>query len=562
MMTTTTTFVTCLFEYEESFLDLWLGSGLTMVFYTRPDDLDRVLNKVRSDNVLIQVKELPPVSEIEWYDDDRSVRLPAHRNEEKDTMEHLWNMHLKVHCVNLEATIGETPFYAYIDFDAPKMMETTTLQNMRDTFAKPHIFTVAKNGNDHMYFPGCWGKVHEMNAEYGNKINWRFCGTFFFGGRDAVLQFHQLNKTYFADFMQIMENVLSWEVNYWAYLEWKVDDWKPLWYSANHDDTLVKIPGIFGYKILMTDSDEKTPTTTMEYKYPNMSPYRPMSAAYVEYRGKSYINTRCVNYWIYDNGGYYYPEDEGVIRTLNICSELSSSDSLCHPYYYEPMKDDLPPPATVAFSNGIEDIRLYVSQVTGELCFIGSTLGYSHVKDRIRMVRGVYDVETYMCRDIQHLDAPTETWCEKNWAPIPIVIGGEKEDGFVYKWYPLEIGRVVSGRSGKLEIVVRKEMDDRFRNMKGSTAFVPYGEDGLIGVVHFSEEMHPRQYYHRVVVLHRETFEVVKCSDVFCFQKASVEFCIGFRVIVGDDRRRIGFWISRMDRDPMYIETDLGEFIL
>ena len=101
-----------------------------------------------------------------------------------------------------------------------------------------------------------------------------------------------------------------------------------------------------------------------------------------------------------------------------------------------------------------------------------------------------------------------------------------------------------------------KKRMERFKNMKGSTTFVPYGTNSLIGVVHFSEEMHPRQYFHRVVVLDRDTYEVVRCSGIFCFVKASVEFCIGFRFYEKEETERIGFWISRMDRDPLYIEID------
>jgi hypothetical protein len=282
-----------------------------------------------------------------------------------------------------------------------------------------------------------------------------------------------------------------------------------------------------------------------------------MSAAYIMYQGKEWLNTRYVNYWIYDNGSYYYPEDEQVIRTLNVCSPLIMEE----PTQYELMQvqpNDSYNNNNVknGFSKGIEDIRLYVSQETGKLCFIGSTLQYSNC-DKIRMIRGIYDVETHMMREMQVINPPQETWCEKNWSPIPLPDG--RTDGFVYTWYPFcEIGKVIDG---KLEICVRKPMDERFRGMKGSTPFFPYSykqgkeqekEEGLIGVIHFSEERTPRQYFHRVVVLDRKTYEVVKCSEIFCFNKASVEFCIGFRY------RRVeetfGFWISQMDREPMYLE--------
>jgi hypothetical protein len=282
-----------------------------------------------------------------------------------------------------------------------------------------------------------------------------------------------------------------------------------------------------------------------------------MSAAYVMYKGKELLNTRFVNYWIYDNGGYYYPEDEQVIRTLNVCSSpLVNIENIPTPMQYELMRDDKPVSSfnnANGFSKGIEDIRLYVSQETGKLCFIGSTLQYSNC-DKIRMIRGIYDVETHMLREMQVIKPPQETWCEKNWSPIPLADGS---DGFVYKWHPYcEIGKIVLDEEtkslGKLEICVRKPTDERFRGMKGSTPFVPYeGKEGtLIGVVHFSEERTPRQYFHRVVVLDRKTYDVAKCSEIFCFNNPSVEFCIGFRCL----EEKFGFWISQMDREPMYFE--------
>ena len=557
-----TTFVSCMFQYDESVLETWILSDMFMVLYVKPTDYETVMKASKIPEKM-QIKILPEISELEWYN-GLITKLPSVRNEEKDTLEHLWNMHLKIYCMYQAVILSEfnTEFFAYIDFDIIHMFKTPaeTMTFIRENYSQPHLFVSRPN---EMYFPGCWNK--REFKEFTNIINWRFCGSFFFGGSDAILQFYHYHTLYFPDFMASMDNTMTWEVNFWAYLEWKVEEWKPVWYAANHDDSIVKIPGMFGYKILL-DQQEETKTTMTVYDYPDMSPFRPMSAAYVEYLGKSYLNTRYVNYWIYGNGGYYYPEDEGVIRTLNVCSELSSDLGL--PLDYHPMTETVSTeeqdeettncssnrPNTF-FSEGIEDIRLYVSEETGELCFIGSTLSYSHVKDKIRTIRGVYDVATHTCRDFQPLDPPTETWCEKNWAPIPLAGGG---DGFIYKWFPLEIGKVCSG--GKLEIVVRKEMDSRFRHMKGSTAFTSFGDEDdkrklLIGVVHFSEEMHPRQYYHRVVVLDAETYDVVKCSDIFCFQKASVEFCIGCRVIGCGER--MGFWISRMDRDPMYLETEM-----
>ena len=542
-----TTFVSCAFQYDETLLEKWIHSKINMVLYVDEAHFEWVSLKLSNSDHSIVLKKIPNVSELEWFSEN--VQLPKNRNEQKDTLDHLWNTHLKVYCLYHTALLEnefETSHFAYIDFHAPNLFQKEfTLGYLKANFGKPHLFTAKPN---QMYLPGCWGKAEHIGSDFSDSVHWRFCGSFMFGSFDAIVQFYQHYSTYFSDFLDSQNRTLGWEVNYWAYMETTIDDWNPIWYQANHDDSMVYIPGVFGYKKLADYPD----TVTQVYDYPNMSPYRPMSAAYVVYKDRVYLNTRYVNYWIYDNGSYYYPEDEGVIRTLNVCSEMSPES----PLNYQIMTDICPFASNAAvFSEGLEDIRLYVSNETGELCFIATTMGYSHT-DRIRMIRGVYDVEAQQCRNFQNLDPPQETWCEKNWAPIPLPDGS---DGFVYKWYPLEIGKVVKRSDadpfsiGKLEIVVEKEMDTRFKNMKGSTPFVAHGEKYLIGVVHFSEEMRPRQYYHRVVILDKTNFDVVKCSDIFCFMKASVEFCIGCRV----RGNKMGFWISKMDRDPMYVEIDM-----
>lgn len=543
--------MSCIFYYDENVMDTWIKSDIPIVFYVSPSDYDRVSFLTRT-SPKIELRELPDISELEWYskDDEKALKLPFERNEGKDTLEHLWKMHLKIHCVYIALKNSKkTPYYAYIDFDAPKMCRTPVM-TLLEKFLEPHVFVPSRKPQ--IYLPGCWGPI-SGGVDCANKIHWRFCGSFFFGEYDAILEFYQHHVLYFSDFLASQNYTMTWEVNFWAYLEWKQDDWKPVWYSANHDDTIVKIPGMFGYKILCNNA-----VTTSVYDYPDMSPYRPMSAAYVEYEGKSYINTRYVNYWIYGNGGYYYPEDEGVIRTMNICSELREGKMI--PSGYDVMREDVGGLAEkTGFSKGIEDVRLYVSRETGKLSFIGSTLQYSYC-DKIRMIRGTYDTETHTMSEMQVIQPPKETWCEKNWSPIPLADG---KDGFVYTWYPVcEIGRIASAIDrtlGKLEICVRKPMDERFRGMKGSCPFVPYLAGGLIGVVHFSEEKTPRQYFHRVVVLDRETYDVVKCSAIFCFRKPSVEFCIGFKWFFDG---KFGFWISQMDREPLYLEIPAGDIYI
>jgi hypothetical protein len=99
--------------------------------------------------------------------------------------------------------------------------------------------------------------------------------------------------------------------------------------------------------------------------------------------------------------------------------------------------------------------------------------------------------------------------------------------------------------------------------MKGSANLVDMG-DVLVGVVHFSEELRPRHYFHVLVELDRTTLEPLRYSDPFYFSAVSIEFCIGFSfrgsVVDGQRCGDYGFWISQMDRDPMLIRVPVERF--
>jgi hypothetical protein len=514
-----TTIITCIFTEESiEYLETWTKCPIPVVFFVEAS-LKNKLNPKQTYRILSQQK--------------REVSLPQNRNLEKDTAEHLWNTHLKTKCTAEIAQENpfQTEYFAFLDFDAPRLGLSEWMKTV------DHIFVPDR---DALYIPGCWDKQATPNP---HNINWRFCGAFFLGSKKRIQEFAELCEQQFDTFLDACDQVLTWEVNYWAWLE-ATQPWKPNWFLADHNESLVKIPDMFSYRILKEDPTYKSET----YEYPNLSPYRPMSAAYVCFEGRDILNTRFVNYWIHDNGAYWYPEDEGVIRTMNVCSLLED----LKPVDFQIMKDTGTKRPNV-FSEGIEDIRLFVSN--GKIKFIGSTLGYSYC-DKIRMVIGDYDVDTNTCANVMDIVPPTETWCEKNWAPVRLP---SDENGFIYKWFPMEIGRVVplddSLTKGKLEIVITHETPEAFRKMKGSTAFQEYSETEWIGVVHFSEETSPRQYFHRMVVLDKQTLKITRFSDIFCFEKAGVEFCIGFKI-----SDKITFWISQMDRDPKMVEMCFSIF--
>ena len=480
-----------------------------------------------------------------WEDDleiSTELPLPNIRNTEKDTFQHLSNMNQKVNMVRHIANQNpfQTEYFAWLDIDAPRYFRSglDTFQYLEKHFTKQksekdQIKTEIKD----LYVPGCWSKITTPNV---HSVHWRFCGSFFWGTKTGVTEFADLYDTYWSAFLEEFKT-LTWEVNFWAWLE-ETGKWKPHWYAADHNDTLVHLP-LFQYLILK-DTPEYSVT---KYDYPNLSPYHPMSVSFVIYQGQPIINTRFVNYWIRDNGSYWYPEDEGIIRTKNILSKLD--DNGIPIQFIEMSIDTTLIPRPQVFSEGLEDIRLYVSQETGKLKCIGSSLQYSYC-DKIRMVVADYDLESKTIHHLMYIQPPKNTWCEKNWAPIPLPNG---EDGFIYSWNPLQIGRIVPSEDwsfGQLEIIYTHDTPVHFKNRKGSTPFQLY-QERYVGIIHFSEETTPRQYYHQMIYLDPKTYQIIESSPIFCFEKVGIEFCMGFQIL--DDG--LEMWISQMDRDPLKVST-------
>ena len=505
------------------------------------------------------------------------IHLPSSRNPDKDTLEHMWNMHSKVYCLEKALDIyPHNPFsFLWIDYDI------SDICSKKEKSVQTFLYELSVRNNtipfpitDQMIIPGCWSKIsidtflsvegdlenlREKQESFLNNVSWRFCGNVLWGNPLAIRKFRRLYDKYFRNFLK-QNHILTWEVNFWAYLESVLSDkdtnnkdkWNPIWYSADHNDSIFHIPSEFICSKLRERGD-------IEITYPLVfgKNYKPTSASYLYLKeeNKHYLNTRFINYCILENGNYWWPEEEGrTIRNKNIFSELSpdSLDSIC---YKEMRETEISNYKMGGISEGIEDIRLFHSK--DSIHFIGSTFSHSP-NEKIQMITGKYDILSGELTDTFIIESPNDNWCEKNWIPIfPWNKDSSEEVYFIYKWYPMEIGRIVSSSDSlqkKLEIQIRHETSHFiFRNIRGSTCFLRErieGTEGFVGVVHYSEDMSPtRHYFHRLVLLDKTDFKPLKYTDAFYFCNLSVEFCIGF----GEKDNTYMFWISQMDRDPMRI---------
>jgi hypothetical protein len=162
--------------------------------------------------------------------------LPEHRNVDKDTLNYMITMNAKIEY--LQDTVKENPFntshFAWIDFGIFHVLHleeiaVRTLQRI----------ATSKLLDKLLILPGCWSKG-DRKEFIAATIHWRFCGGFFIGDKQSILDMWHIYMMMLIRFIQ-QHKKLAWEVNIWAYME-LYSDWSPSWYYAAHDDGIIKLP--------------------------------------------------------------------------------------------------------------------------------------------------------------------------------------------------------------------------------------------------------------------------------------------------------------------------------
>jgi len=331
---------------------------------------------------------------------------------------------------------------------------------------------------------------------------------------------------------------MVWEVNFWSWLE-STQNWNPKWFLADHNDSMIKLPNYYSYNRLFDFSDK-----IIQYNYPLIEHFSPGSASYLFFQGKYILNTRYINYEIQPQGFYLYKNGKSFIENLNLFSEL---DNNLNPILFTQMDDTIDLPSNEnSFSFGLEDIRLF--EYNNLVYFVATNVNYSPTGTN-RIILGKYDIDNKKYSDCRVINSPYNATYEKNW--IPIVFNEELL--FIYKWFPMEIGKI-NPDNNTLEIIKKIEnLPAIFQRIRGSSTFVPDPEENgnLVGIVHFSEDTTPRQYFNILVLLDKTNLQPLKYTEIFYFENIGIEFSIGFTII--DNCYK--FWISRMDIHPLLVSV-------
>lgn len=164
--------------------------------------------------------------------------LPERRNHVKDMSNYMFLMNSKIEFI--KKTIDVNPFnneyFCWFDFSLPYIFKNidNSLLTIK-TYSESNFISTP-----FIVMPGCW------NFKCGNieflkeSVCWRFCGGVFMGDKNSLLSFYDVSISHFEEFLRLIEK-LVWEVNYWAWLE-ACGYISPIWYTADHDDTIINIP--------------------------------------------------------------------------------------------------------------------------------------------------------------------------------------------------------------------------------------------------------------------------------------------------------------------------------
>ncbi len=166
-----------------------------------------------------------------------SISLPDNRTIEKDTIEYITLMNLKIEFV--KKVVDEDPFhtnyFSWIDFNINHVFK-----DYENTYNYLKNFQQNLHGT-FLFLPGCWSKHQYPNIVF-NQIHWRFCGGYFIGDRDSIINFYNHYYSYLPEFLDKYKKIV-WEVNFWTWLE-NEKNMHFDWFSADHNDSIVKIPSL------------------------------------------------------------------------------------------------------------------------------------------------------------------------------------------------------------------------------------------------------------------------------------------------------------------------------
>ena len=282
---------------------------------------------------------------------------------------------------------------------------------------------------------------------------------------------------------------------------------------------------------------EKNETEINGIKYYSSSP------SIFKFKDKKICNIRCVSYLLTNEPMIFHNDKENLIQTKNICFHIDENryeimdEVILYPHKHQ---------KTNGYIRGLEDVRIF--EQNGKLRFIGQSGDYKNIDSKIsfNMVLGEYDIENNRFLIEQIAESPYSNNVEKNWVHL-------KDDLFIYKWFPLEIG-TIQDKNFKLKNKI--QTPSLFKYFKGSSNSFYYKNMHWFLVHYTTDDWNNgrlwRKYKHCFIILD-ELYQPIAYSDPFTFENEIVAYSLGMII----DNNKIHFGYSLNEKDASLGELDI-----
>ena len=257
--------------------------------------------------------------------------------------------------------------------------------------------------------------------------------------------------------------------------------------------------------------------------------------------GNLVVCVRYVNYRIDESGNYINQEK---IKTKNIIARFDiSSPSWKKIDEYEMAYDTTYDGRYVA----PEDIRLFSAwRGTYEFLLYNANRGIGS-SNKMCIEHGIV-IPTISNSHLLKYDQEREI--EKNW-----VLFDDRNCKCIYSWGPLVIGDIIGDTFKKTNEITN--VPPFFKNIRGSTNGVKIG-DKYWFICHIVSYEDRRLYYHIMIVLDANTYELKGYTPLFTFDREKVEYTLGFVYFPDKNQFLIGY--SVLDSKTKYITISKQHF--
>jgi tetratricopeptide (TPR) repeat protein len=210
---------------------------INICLFTSPEFED-IFKEISEKHPNLKVLQILNVEDSEFFkignQNKELLVLPNVRSEYKDHINYMFLMNAKIEYI--KKAIDINPFnnsiFCWFDFSLPHVFN-----NMEDSLLKIKKHSCQNyTNNPFLIIPGCWNfkiNIHSLT----DCVCWRFCGGFFIGDSQSLINFYNVSISHFNEFLNLTQKIV-WEVNYWAWLE-SEGYIEPIWHLADHNDTII-----------------------------------------------------------------------------------------------------------------------------------------------------------------------------------------------------------------------------------------------------------------------------------------------------------------------------------